>query len=720
MLVVPLRAPHAARRSLRLASWAAALSLALSACGSDTPGTAPDTTPPVSTVVLNGAPTGSLLVGATVQLAATGLSATGSTIPAAAMTWRSSNEAVATVGVGGLVTARGAGQTTISVTSGAGSAAADVFVQAPLTVTAAGGTVSLPGDALTLTVPPGAVQGSLTLLAAPAPGALADAKVVPGSLYELSSAASIGTLGATTVSIRYDPARLPAGVTAGSVQLYVRRATGWTVVRGSTSDPARAVVTGTFAGTGVYAVRGTAVDRVVLGGGAVDGALYVGQSTTLTAAALSAFGDTLAGRTLTWTSSDASVLRVDAQGDVTATVTATGAGSATITATSEGVSATTQLAVLARPTAEWSATGEWTSYRGGSRRTGYVAATLDPVVFARRWEVTLGINTALNEPATGDGNVYVSTSSYFGGQALYALDPATGTERWTRAFGSIHSVNGPATGPGRVYVSTGGHEDSFLWAFAAATGAVQFRTPYGNQWSRWYAPAVTSDIVYLGGGYYGGMAAFSVADGTRLWTKSLPQTDEWTPAADGGKVYVFGSDVGYNAPGLMVIDGRTGTGPVRMGNMGLPNAGTPVLGDANDLLVIRGPRLLALDLGRDAVAWDRAGSYVGSPAVGNGAVYAVVNGQVEARRESDGGLLWVWVPPAGAAAAGSVVATRNLVFARLGATGFSGAPARTVAIDAAARRIVWSYPAAGELALSNGTLYIAHATGGKLTAISVR
>lgn len=687
--------------------------LMLAACG-DAAG--PGETPPVATVVLTGTPTGALLVGTTVQLAATGLSESGSTIPGAPMTWRSSDEAVATVSGAGLVAARGAGQVTVTAASGAGSAATELLVRAPLTFTSSGGTLSLPGGALTITVPPGAVQGEATLLAGPAPASLADDKVVPGTLYELAAAAEIGYLGASTVSIRYDATRLPPGVTATALQLYRRGPTGWAVVRGSTSDSARRIATGPLLGLGVYAVRATPVSRVVLGGGAVDGALYVGQKSTLAALALAASGDTLPARAATWSSSADDVLRVDAQGGITAGAP----GAATITATIEGVTATTQLAVLERPVAEWGATGEWTTFRGDNRRSGFVAATLDPAVFAPRWEVTLPIAAPLNQAATGDGNVYVSTNSYFGAQALYAVDPATGAVRWTRAFGAIHSVNGPATGPGRVYVSTGGHADSFLWSLDAADGAVKFRSAYGNQWSRWYAPAVTPSVVYLGGGYYGGMSAFAVADGARLWSKSLPQEDAWTPAADSGKVYAFGSDSGYNAAGLLVIDGSTGTATTRLRGTGLPTAGTPVLGGANNVLAARGTRLLSVDLARGAVAWERTGGYVGSPAVGAGVVYAVTNGQVEARRESDGELAWVWVPPAGTVAGGSVVATKNVVFVTIANSGYSPGSGRTVAVDIAARRMVWSHPAAGELALSAGVLYIAHASGGKLTAVAVR
>ena len=70
--------------------------------------------------------------------------------------------------------------------------------------------------------------------------------------------------------------------------------------------------------------------------------ITVGQQTTLTAAALSAAGAALTGRTVTWASSALGVATV-----VSGVVTGVAAGAATITATVEGKSAQTALTVVA-------------------------------------------------------------------------------------------------------------------------------------------------------------------------------------------------------------------------------------------------------------------------------------------------------------------------------------------------------------------------------------
>jgi uncharacterized protein YjdB len=76
-------------------------------------------------------------------------------------------------------------------------------------------------------------------------------------------------------------------------------------------------------------------------------ALYVGRTTQLTATMRDASGNTLTGRTVTWSSSAPSVASVSTSGMVTAVA----AGSATITATSEGKSGTASISVTIVPVA---------------------------------------------------------------------------------------------------------------------------------------------------------------------------------------------------------------------------------------------------------------------------------------------------------------------------------------------------------------------------------
>lgn len=263
-----------------------------------------------------------------------------------------------------------------------------------------------------------------------------------------------------------------------------------------------------------------------------------------------------------------------------------------------------------------------------------------------------------------------------------------------------------------MYVTTGGHEDSFLWSFDANDGTVLFRSAYANQWSRYYAPAIVGQTVYMAGGSYGGMYAFSATDGQQLWFTSTNQYDEWAPAVSDGRVYAYTGDY---SPKLTVADAATGSVLYEIADPGFQWDGwsmgvTPVLGSADNVLVTQGGRLLSFDLRGRSIAWERTGSFRGNVTVAGGVLY-VNNRQIEARAESDGSLLWVWIPPHGEPQ-GTIIVTDNLLF--------TSTADRTYALDLGARRQVWSYPMAGQLALSSqGKLFIA-ASDGRLAAIGLR
>jgi len=441
-----------------------------------------------------------------------------------------------------------------------------------------------------------------------------------------------------------------------------------------------------------------------------SGATYVAMKTQLSATALDSSGHPLARRPVTWSSSDMHKATVDTAGQVTAV----GGGIVTITATIEGKSASATVTILGRPTANWSGvTGEWVTYQGNASHTGYVPATLDPVVFSPAWESTVVSAVPLNPVTIGGGRIYVSTNAYFGVQQLHVLDAASGAQQWSYDFGGIHSVDPPAYDSGTVYVATGGHEDSFLWAFDAATGTQRFRTAYENQWSRWYAPVVVGQTLYMAGGYYGGMYAFSTTSGTEAWFVSLNQYDEFSPAVRDGLVYAY---TGSYSPEVSVVDAATGAAVSQIPDSAFGWNGwsmnlAPVLGASNDLLATQAGRLLSFDLANRRIGWVLTGRFDGQVTLANGVVYVQNAGSVVARRESDGSLVWAWAPPDGTVQ-GTMIATQNLLFVSTGAT--------TYALDLAARLQGWSYPAGGALALSKDGLLLIAQSNGKLAAIRVR
>jgi outer membrane protein assembly factor BamB len=324
-------------------------------------------------------------------------------------------------------------------------------------------------------------------------------------------------------------------------------------------------------------------------------------------------------------------------------------------------------------------------------------------------------SVALNPVTVGGGKVLVSTNAYFGTQQLHVLDASSGAKLWSHDFGAIHSVDPPAYADGSVYVATGGHGDSFIWAFDAATGVERFHTAYGNQWSRWYAPVVVGQTLYMAGGSVGGMYAFSTVDGTQLWFLGLNQYDEFTPAVRDTLVYAY---TGSYSPEVTVANASTGAIAYQIpdsafGWNGWSMGLAPVLGSSNNLLAAQtgSGRLLSFDLASRRIGWAITGAFAGQVTLADGVIYVRSNQGFQARRESDGSLLWSWTPPEGSLE-GTMIATRNLLFVSNGTT--------TYALDLGARLQAWSYPAGGHLSLSKDGLLIIAQSNGRVAAIAVK
>ncbi len=278
---------------------AAVLFGVLSACSGEKT-TAPVT---VSSVSLSNS-SGTLQYGQTVQLTASVLSSNGSTLTGRPLAWSSSNDAIASVSSTGLVTAgavRGgnAETATITVTSDGKSASAVVTV-AP--ISAATVTLSLSQFSLYI--------GQTTQLG------VTTKDVTGGTLTGRAVAWSSASPTIATVSSQGLVTAIAAGV-----------ATVTATVDGKNTS---ASVTVALVPVSTVTVTPS------------TGSLYVGQTLQLTASAKDSAGNTLTGRTVTWSSASPTIATVSSQG----LVTAIAAGVATVTATVDGKSVTTSVTVL--------------------------------------------------------------------------------------------------------------------------------------------------------------------------------------------------------------------------------------------------------------------------------------------------------------------------------------------------------------------------------------
>src|SRR5437899_441446 len=252
---------------------------------------------PVASVTVSPA-TGALTVGATSQLTATPTDANGTALTGRAVTWATSNAAVATVSASGLVTGVAAGSATLTATSEGQSGTSGLTVTnvpvASVTVSPAAATVTV-GTTTQLTATPKDANG---------------AALSGRAVTWATSNAAIATVSASGVV---------TGVAAGS-----------------------ATITATSEGqSGTSAITVTNVPVASVTVSPTAAGVTVGATTQLTATPKDANGTALSGRVVTWATSNAAAATVSASG----LVTGVAAGSATITATSEGKSGSAAITV---------------------------------------------------------------------------------------------------------------------------------------------------------------------------------------------------------------------------------------------------------------------------------------------------------------------------------------------------------------------------------------
>jgi uncharacterized protein YjdB len=328
---------------------------------------------PVSSVTVTPA-ADSVLVGTTVQLAVTLQDSAGHALTDRPVEWSSANATVATVDAGGLVTARATGTAGISVTSEGKSCTAWITVMAvPVAevVINPGSATVLKGSVIRLTVAladsaGGALDGRVVAWSTSAPGVaridadgvvtaleLGAASIVAVSEGKADTAAiSVEQVPVSSVEVTPSNGSVVAG-TALQLSAAARDSAGGTLagrqIAWTSSAPgvatvsASGLVTGIAPGTAamVGSVEGKSdtaaitVTRRPVASVTVSPAspsIPAGNAVQLGALLRDSEGDTLTGRTVTWTSSDGGVATVTGTG----LATGVAAGTATITATSEG------------------------------------------------------------------------------------------------------------------------------------------------------------------------------------------------------------------------------------------------------------------------------------------------------------------------------------------------------------------------------------------------
>ena len=376
---------------------------------------------------------------------------------------------------------------------------------------------------------------------------------------------------------------------------------------------------------------------------------------------------------------------------------------------------------------------EWSTFQGNAAHTGHVPVVLDPNRISTRWQMTvpafLYFNGRFNlATVTTEGGKFFTA----GNDAVTARSEHDGSTLWTYSFSGLPypSANPPAVSNGTVYVAAGQQSSTYMFGLNASDGTVRFRSAMSSQWEHYLAPTVGPSGIYTNAGGYGGLYAFD-AQGMNLYFGNTSQQSTWTPAVDSRSVYAYTGDA------LRVFHPVTGVLQTKISDPTFSNyiyeiGGSAVLGAPDSVFAAAygnsflngggiGNSLVHFNLQTSTVDWTVRGVYPRTPAYDSGILYAVNNNplRLEARNEVDGALVWSWTPQASGDTefVSEVLLTQNTVIV---STNLS-----TYAIDRSTHRAVWSYPAAGNLAMSaNGILYIASfgtfgATSMTLTAINL-
>jgi outer membrane protein assembly factor BamB len=148
---------------------------------------------------------------------------------------------------------------------------------------------------------------------------------------------------------------------------------------------------------------------------------------------------------------------------------------------------------------------------------------------SQAWSDTLSGNVSY--PLVVNGVIYVATAN----GTLYAIEQATGATLWSHTFSSSGEA-GLTYDAGQVFtVSSSGT----MAAFDAQTGATDWSVSLPGQSMFTSAPTAYDGVVYVGGAGGGGTVyAVSEISGTVLWTGSVENGDDSSPAVDANGVYV--------------------------------------------------------------------------------------------------------------------------------------------------------------------------------------
>lgn len=174
-----------------------------------------------------------------------------------------------------------------------------------------------------------------------------------------------------------------------------------------------------------------------------------------------------------------------------------------------------------------------TAYQLNAQHSGYSADSFSTRA-KQRWSVNLG--GPISYPLVVGGRVFVIADDS-SGPSLYALNAATGKQDWGEiSLGGSYGSAGLTYDAGRVFTI---NSSGTMEAFTAATGALDWAVQLPKQWMFTSPPTAFGGLVYTGGAGSGGTVfAVRESSGAIVWSQSVMNGDDSSPAVSSTGVYV--------------------------------------------------------------------------------------------------------------------------------------------------------------------------------------
>ena len=190
------------------------------------------------------------------------------------------------------------------------------------------------------------------------------------------------------------------------------------------------------------------------------------------------------------------------------------------------------------------------NFQINSTHTGSVSSDHVVPPLRQRWSVNFGVN--ISYPLIADGRVYVTVPSQITrGTTLYALNATNGAIIWSSLLGGYAPWSAACYENGRVFAV---NNDGMLRAFDGATGNSIWSVQLPGQYDFSSAPTVFQGVIYVGGAGSGGTVyAVSASSGAVLWTATVWNGQQSSPAVTADGVYVS-----YSCPNVYKLNPTNG------------------------------------------------------------------------------------------------------------------------------------------------------------------